>query len=144
METLVAGSKAPNITMRDLDGNLFELNKLETQCNYILALFWSAGCSHCVEMADNLYPWHQQQDIRQKIMVLAISLDETKAEIKAWEKKIPDLKGWKHLHAAEGGRSKAASDYFVLATPVMVLLDAKTKEIVAVPNTLNEVITATK
>lgn len=62
----------------------------------------------------------------------------------AWEKKIPDLKEWKHLRAAEGIRSKAASDYYVLATPVMVLLDAKTRNIVAVPNTLNELMTAVK
>jgi len=44
--------------------------------------------------------------------------------------------------APEGVRSKVASDYYVLATPVMVLLDAKTKEIVSVPNTLNELLTA--
>ena len=48
METLVAGSRAPNIFMKDIDGNQFELNTLETQCKYILVLFWSAGCSHCV------------------------------------------------------------------------------------------------
>jgi hypothetical protein len=46
--------------------------------------------------------------------------------------------GWKHLHAKEGVRSKEASDFYVLATPVMVLLDAKTKEIVASPNTVEE------
>ncbi len=144
METLVAGSIAPNIAMNDQEGNLFELNKLETPCTYILILFWSAGCSHCMEMVNSLYPWQQQTEIRQKIMVVAISLDETETEIKAWEKKITELKGWKHLHAAEGIRSKAANDYFILATPVMVLLDAKTKEIVAVPNTLDELMTATK
>ena len=31
---------------------------------------------------------------------------------------------------------------FVLATPVMVLLDTKTREIVALPNTLNELMKA--
>lgn len=144
IETLVAGTKAPDITMNDVDGNSFELKNLETQSNYILILFWSAGCSHCVEMVNQLYPWQQKLEIRQKIMVVAISLDETELEIKALEKKIPELKGWKHLHAAEGVRSKAASDYFVLATPVMVLLDAKTKEIVAMPNTLDELMTATQ
>jgi len=144
METLVARTRAPNIVMNDLEGNTFELNKLETQCNYILVLFWSAGCSHCVEMADNLYPWQQQPDVLQKIMIVAISLDETETEIKAWEQKIGDLKGWKHLRAAEGIRSKAANDYYVLATPVMVLLDAKTKEIIAVPNTLNVLMASIK
>lgn len=144
METMVAGNTAPDITMKDTEGNLFELNKLKTQCKYILVLFWSAGCSHCMELTDQLYPWQKHPEIRQKIEVVAISLDETDTEIKAWEKKIPELQGWKHLRATEGIRSKAASDYFVLATPVMVLLDAKTKAINAVPNTLNELMTAIK
>jgi len=144
METLVAGSKAPDIVMKDSEGSLFELNKLETHCNYILLLFWSADCKHCVEMADNLYPWQQQPDVRQKIMVVAISLDETETEIKAWEQKITELKGWKHLGATEGVRSKVAGDYYVLATPVMVLLDAKSREIVAMPNTVEELKTAVR
>jgi thioredoxin-related protein len=142
METLVAGSRAPNIIMKDIDGNQFELNTLETQCKYILVLFWSAGCSHCVEMVNSLYPWQQQKEVQQKIKVVSISLDETETDIKTWEQKIGGLKGWKHLHEAEGVRSKVASDYYVLATPVMVLLDARTKEIIATPNTLNDLLTA--
>jgi thiol-disulfide isomerase/thioredoxin len=144
IETMLTGSLAPNIIMNDLEGNLFDLNKFETQSNYILVIFWLAGCSHCMELINNLYPWVQQQDIRQKIKVIAISLDEEETEKKAWEQKIKELKGWQHLRAAEGVRSKTASDYYILSTPVMVLLDAKTKEIVAVPNTLNELMTATK
>ena len=142
METLVAGSIAPNIVMKDPDDNIFELNTLETQCRYVLVLFWSAGCSHCVETIGTLYPWYQQTDVQQKVKIVAISLDETETEIKAWQEKIPELKGWKHLLAPEGIRSKVAGDYYVLATPVMVLLNAKTKEIVALPNTLKELIIA--
>ncbi len=141
MKTLVAGSKAPNIVLKDNEDNLFVLDEFETQSNYILILFWSADCSHCVEMADKLYPW-QQSEMQQKMMVVAISLDETETEIVAWEQKIEKLKGWKHMRAVEGINSKVANDYYILATPVMVLLDAKTKEIVAVPNTLNELLTA--
>jgi len=144
METLVAGSKAPDISLKDQEGRLFELNSFETPCRYILLLFWSAGCSHCMEMVSKLYPWHQQTEIRQKITVVAISLDETEAEVKAWEQKIRQLAGWKQLRAGEGIRSKVAGDYYVLATPVMVLLDAKTKEIVGLPNTLNELMNAAK
>ncbi len=54
------------------------------------------------------------------------------------------LKGWKHLRAEEGIRSKVANDYYILATPVMVLLNANTKEIIAVPNTMKELVTAAK
>jgi thiol-disulfide isomerase/thioredoxin len=142
METLVAGNKAPDISMKDPAGDLFELSRFETQSRYILLLFWSAGCSHCMELVNKLYPWQQKKDVKEKITVLAISLDETEAEVKAWEQKIRHLSGWKQLRAEEGIRSKAASDYYVLATPVMVLLDSKTMEIVALPNTLDELMKA--
>ncbi len=144
METLVAGSKAPDISLKEPAGSLFELTKFETPCQYILLLFWSAGCSHCVETVDNLYPWQQGPEIQKKISVVAISLDETETEIQAWDKKIKGLAGWRHMRAEEGVRSKVAGDYFVLATPVMVLVDAKTKEIVALPNTVKELMKATQ
>lgn len=138
METLIVGSKAPDISLMDSQGVLFELNKFETTCNYILVLFWSADCSHCKEMTDNLYPWQQQPDIRQKLSVVAVSLDETDTEINAWENKILEFQGWENIRAEEGVRSKVASDYYILATPVMILLDAKTREIVATPGTVEE------
>ena len=144
METLVAGSVAPNITMKDTDGNQFDLKTLKTQSKYILILFWSAGCRHCMETVNTLYPWQQQAEMQKKIKVVAISLDETETEIKSYQQTISRLKGWQHLHNAEGVRSKVASNYFVLATPVMVLINAKTKQIVAVPNTLNELVVALK
>ena len=142
METLVPGSKAPDISMKDPAGSLFELSRFETQNRYILLLFWSAGCSHCMELVKKLYPWQQKKEVKEKITVLAISLDETDTEVKAWEQKVRQLAGWKHLRGGEGIRSKVASDYFVLATPVMVLLDSKTREIVALPNTLDELMKA--
>ena len=69
---------------------------------------------------------------------MAISLDEAEPEIKSWEKKKEEMKGWLHLRASEGIRSKCAADYFVLSTPVMVLVDSKTKNIIALPVTLSE------
>jgi len=144
METLVPGSKAPNIALTDMYGSLFKLYEFQPRVKYLLLFFWSADCSHCVEMENQLYPWQQQPEMQQKIRVVAVSLDETDTEIAAWQKKIPQMKGWKHLRAPEGVRSKVASDYYVLSTPVMILLDAKTKEIIALPNTLNELVTAIK
>ena len=81
---------------------------------------------------------------KQQISVVAVSVDETDTEVKAWDQKIKELSGWKHLGASEGIRSKVASDYFVLATPVMILIDAKTKEIVSLPASINELQTSIK
>ncbi len=138
METLVPGSQAPEISMKDPAGNLFELSRYEPAGKYILILFWSAGCSHCVETVEQLYPWQSQPDVQKTMQVLAVSLDETDADVKAWKEKTTKLEGWKHLHDAEGVRSKVAADYYVLATPIMVVIDAKTKKIVASPNTVDE------
>jgi hypothetical protein len=73
-----------------------------------------------------------------------LSLDETETEIEARQKKLTEHINWKHQRAAEGVRSKVANDYFILATPVMILLDTKTKEIVAMPANLNELKTEIK
>jgi thiol-disulfide isomerase/thioredoxin len=144
ISTLVPGSKAPDIFMKDLDGNPFDLYTFKTQCDYILVLFWSAGCSHCMEMVDNLYPWQQQKDIQKRIYVIAVGLDDTDNDIKLWKNKITGLKTWKHLGDTLGINSKVANDYYVLSTPVMILLDTRTKDIIAVPNTIQELITAIK
>ena len=144
METLVPGSKAPDIALTDMYGSLFNLYGFEPKVKYLLLYFWSADCSHCVEMANQMYPWQQQPEMQQKVKVVAVSLDETDTEIAAWKKKIPEFKAWKHMRAEAGVRSKVASDYYILATPVMVLLDAKTKEIIAVPNTLTELMVGIK
>lgn len=138
METLVQGSKAPDFGLREPKGTLFRLYDFDPPAPYILLFFWSADCSHCVETVNALYPMMQQPENRQKVSVVAISLDETETEIKAWDEKIKDLSGWINLRAEEGVRSKVANDYYILATPVMLLLDAKTKEIVGLPNTPND------
>jgi thioredoxin-related protein len=137
MRTLFPGVVAPDINMIDAEGILFELHKTTTQSPYILILFWSADCSHCVELTDEIYPW-QQQDVSQKVTVVAISLDETESEIIAFEKKMGELKGWNHLRAEEGIRSKVAADYYVLSAPVMILIDSGTKEIIGFPESVRE------
>jgi thioredoxin-related protein len=74
----------------------------------------------------------------QKLSVLAISLDETETEIAAWNQKVNNLKEWKHLRADKGISSKVANDYFILATPVMILIDARTKKIISLPSTFTQ------
>lgn len=133
MESLVPGTLAPDINMTDATGNSFVLSKYSEGKSNILLLFWSADCSHCSEMVGNLYPWYKKPEVQKRLDIVAISVDETETEIKAWQSKIPELKGWTHIRAAEGIRSKVANDYYILSVPVMILLDAKTKKIIDLP-----------
>lgn len=138
IETLVPGTIASNITMPDAENRPFDLNSFKTEKKQILLLFWSADCSHCSETVGKLYTWYQDQEVKQTLDIVAISVDETRDEIQKWEKKIEELKGWTHLRAAEGLRSKVANDYYILGVPVMILMDARTKEIIALPDTAEQ------
>jgi thiol-disulfide isomerase/thioredoxin len=138
METLIPGTIAPNIFMHDAENMPFELNTYKTEKNYILLLFWSADCSYCKESVEKLYPWYQQQEVQQRIDIVTISVDETDTEIQAWQQKINKLIGWIHLRPAEGLRSKVAGDYYILGVPVMILLNAKTKEIISLPESAEQ------
>jgi peroxiredoxin len=137
IETLVTGSKAPDFSIKNEEGTLFQLSTYAPKSDYILLLFWSADCGHCAELANKIHPWSQQSEVNEKLAVVAISLDDTDLDIIAWEQKKKDLTGWKHLNDTDGVRSKVAADYCILATPVMYLLD-KDKKIIAQPLNLEE------
>ncbi len=138
-ETLVPGTRAPDIILRDTDNNPFELYTYQTEKKYLLLLFWSADCSHCQETVDKLYPWYLQKETKQKVDIVAISVDETRSEIKSWQEKIKELAEWSHLNIPEGVRSKVANDFYILSVPVMVLLDSKTKEIISLPDNVMQI-----
>jgi len=138
METLTIGSVAPDIVMNDANSKPFRLSTYQPATPYILLLFWSADCSHCRETIDKLYPWYQQGHLSTKMPVIAISLDETTTEVSQWEQRIKTLSAFKHLRAEEGISSKVANDYFILATPVMMVLDGKSKKVLALPSTIEQ------
>jgi thiol-disulfide isomerase/thioredoxin len=133
IETLLPGITAPNIIMDDPEGNRFELNTFKTGKKNILLLFWSADCNYCTETSEKLYSLYQNPEVQQILDIVAISIDETGTEIQKWKKKYPELRGWIHLRAADGLRSKAANDYYILGVPVMILIDEETKKIISMP-----------
>ena len=138
METLVPGSLAPDFPWKLNSGKVIQFHDFKTEAKYKLVLFWSADCQHCKELMAKLYPWYQNPVYRDMMDVFAISLDETDTEIPAWEKAIVNYPAFKHKRAEKGIRSPEATAYFVLATPTLILVDAKTNKIVALPETVEQ------
>lgn len=134
IETLVPGKIAPDFALKNSEEKLFELNAFHTDKKYILVLFWSADCNHCNETIRELYTLYQNPIMQKEMDVLAVSLDITNIEVEAWQRKIKDLSGWIHLRAKEGISSKAAEDYYILGVPMLVLIDARTREIITLPD----------
>jgi len=138
METLVSGSLAPDFPWKLNSGKIIQFHDFKTEAKYKLVLFWSADCQHCKQLMAKLYPWYQNPVYRDLMDVFAISLDETDTEIPIWEKAIVNYPAFKHKRAEKGIRSTEATAYFVLATPTLILVDAKTNKIVALPETVEQ------
>jgi thioredoxin-related protein len=137
--TLFVGAKAPDFTINDAKGNPVQFHKFGTNKPYKLLMIWSADCEHCQEVTKQLYPYYINSPVKEQFDVLAVSLDDTETEIPMWEKVIVSLPAWKHARAKGGLLSPEAKAYFVVATPVMVLVDSKTNTIVAMPETARDV-----
>ncbi|MCX2454093.1 redoxin domain-containing protein [Pedobacter sp. PLR] len=134
--TLTVGSIAPDFNWKSGSGKTIPFHDFKTEAKYKLVLFWSADCQHCKELMEQLHPWYQGAEKTEMMDVFAISLDETETEIPAWEKAKVKLSSFKHKRAEQGIRSPEAAAYFVLSTPTMVLVDAKTNKIVGLPETV--------
>ena len=144
MKTLITGSQAPDFTIKNDTGIQTQFVTYPTTCRYKLVLFWSAGCGHCKELINKLYPWYQQLANKKLVEVFALSMDDTDVDIQLWEKVHSLLEGWKHTRPKGGINSKEANAYYILSTPVMILVDTKTNSIVGMPETVEQLSAAVK
>jgi peroxiredoxin/5-hydroxyisourate hydrolase-like protein (transthyretin family) len=130
---LKIGNSVPEIVLPDVNGKQMELNKINSE--KVLIVFYTSWCPHCKELLPKLNEFYKT--LRgNKIEVLAVSLDSKKED---WQNftnancqsliNASDLKGW------EG---KAATDYFIYATPTMFLINNE-KKIIGKPITIEEV-----
>lgn len=125
---LKVGQKAPNITLKDLDGNdvsLYEVSKK----SLVLVDFWASWCGPCRRANPNLVKFYNNyKDAKidkapKGFKIVSISMDQ-KAE--NWKKAIEsDGLLWPyHLSDLQGWHSEAAAVYGVQFIPQCFLMDA--------------------
>lgn len=144
IESIRKGAIAPDFTLSDQSGKGIQFYDYKMDSPFKLLLFWSADCQHCIELVHQLYPFTSNLSQKQRVEVVAVSLDFTDTEIARWESEKAKLQGWKHSHAKGGINSAEASAYYVLATPVMILVDPRTNKILALPETIQQLQDALK
>ena len=133
LETMKSGIIAPDFQYKNDAGKFVSFHSFKTDCKYKLILFWSADCSHCKELVSKLYLWSQRGSNKKLVTVFALSVDNTDTEIQKWNEATQTLSGWIHYRCEGGINSPEASSYFILSTPIMILVDTKTDKIISLP-----------
>ena len=129
---IAIGTVAPDISVKDINGKTITFADVTTQ--YTLLVFWASWCPHCAEELPDLKKTYEKQTTK-KLEVVAISVD---TNMVAWADFIKKG-GYNWINCAEfaGWDSRAAQDYYIYATPTMILLN-KDKKIISKPKTIKE------
>lgn len=115
LRTTSPGSKAPNVSLPDTNGDTVSLNSLSKP--NILVVFWASWCPHCMKMLPDLQDFYEKHNDR--LEIYAISIDNQKSEWVKTARKYP----WVHVSELKGWQSKPVEKYMVYGTPTFFLLD---------------------
>lgn len=129
---IAIGTIAPDISVKDINGKTITFTNLNTP--YSLIVFWASWCPHCLEELPELKKTYDKQTTK-KLEVVAISLD---TNIVSWVDFIKKG-GYNWINCAEfaGWDGKTAQDYYIYATPTLILLN-KDRKIIGKPKTIKE------
>ncbi len=126
------GYIAPNIIISNSLGNKIELNKIESEKTLII--FYASWCPHCKELIPQISQLYKKQK-KINTEVFAVSMDTTKSD---WIQFIEaNNLDWINVSDLNGWNGKAASDYFIYATPTMFLVDKQLK-LITKPSSIDE------
>lgn len=113
------GNKAPDFGLT-IQGSALKAKSLyDVQAEKTLLVFWSSTCPHCTEELPKINEWAAQQN---GVKVVTVSVDTDSSLHTAAIAKFPNL-----IHTCDykGWETEAASNYFIAATPTLILLDSE-------------------
>jgi hypothetical protein len=136
-ERISIGKEAPDFQFINKADQYYMFNEYKTTARFKMILFWNTDCWKCIALSKFLYSWHQQETNSDHLDVFTVNLSNDLIK-SVWEKRVDEMPDWEHMIDKGGIDSEVANVYCVLSTPLMVLIDAHTNEIVALPLTVEE------
>ncbi len=115
---VLPGSKAPDIEAYDAYGKLRLMSDVNKVSKLTLVMFWSSGCSHCVEGMPRIKAMYKKYH-SSGLDIYAVSLEEVKNNWISYLSQNPVE--WTNVYI--GPNNIAADNYYVQATPSFALID---------------------
>ena len=135
LKKLVPGVPAPILNVQNIERKDVEIKPGKDGKEYQLLVFYASDCGHCEELFSKLKKWYDVPENEAWFSITTIALDDVR---ETWEKShntksVP----WTDMYAPEGVNSEAASNYYVLSTPSLFVVDKK-GDLVAFPGSVHE------
>lgn len=127
------GRTAPDFAWKE-DGKDVKLSTLTDGEKYLL-IFWSTGCSHCLEEIPQLYTFMKDHS---ETSVIAFGIEQEEFE---WNEYIKKLYGWHNVmgtHPDSKWENETVQTYQLTGTPTYFIMD-KNKKIIAMPNSFKDI-----
>jgi len=136
MQKMKKGSAAPSFNAEMIDGMKLLFDGVLKQKKYELVVFYESDCSHCKDLLKELSQWYSVPENKVWFDVITVALDDNR---KTWEGNYQKNKfEWHDVWATGGVNSQAATDYYILSTPVIYIIDKEMK-VAAMPQTMKEI-----
>ena len=120
-KNLIAGSDIPQFTLKNLDGEIFDINQNISE--FTLIDFWASWCMPCRSQNPELvklYNLYKDKGLE----IVSISIDE---DLKAWKKAVKkDDMNWINL---SDSNQLVADKFYLFQIPMTILID-KTGKII--------------
>ena len=113
------GSKAPDITLTDEAGHPYGLAAIPQK--KLIVAFWASWCPNCEREMPKLEAFIKKHP---EYGVVAVSLDEDST---AYHQALKQYPGMTHTCDYQKWKGKAVTDYYVVASPTFIVLDAERK-----------------
>ncbi len=113
------GTKAPDITLTDEAGHPYGLAAIPQK--KLIVAFWASWCPNCEREMPKLEAFIKKHP---EYGVVAVSLDEDST---AYQQALKQYSGMTHTCDYLKWKGKAVTDYYVVASPTFIVLDAERK-----------------
>jgi len=131
------GTVAPDFSLEQTLGDITtktKLSSLNTANEYVI-VFWSSGCSHCLQEIPQLREFVKTQE-KGKLQVIAIGLEDTPVN---WNSLVVSYPEFIHVLGLGKWTNKLGILYNINSTPTYFVLD-KDKKIIAKPDNITELV----